>query len=70
MLWKIYIDDWDVFEQGKEMINIKSRQGTLQENNETWSGEDIGRYNPSNSSIDSESIQTYFILDTWWWIDR
>ena len=43
MLWKIYIDDWDVFEQGKEMINIESRQGTLQENNETWSGEDIGR---------------------------
>lgn len=45
--WNMYaledIDDWDVFEQGKEMINIKSRQGTLQENNETWRREDISR---------------------------
>ena len=43
MLWKIYIEDWDVFEQDKEMINKKSRQGTLQENIETWSRENIGR---------------------------
>lgn len=45
--WNMYaledIDDWDVFEQSKEMINIKSRQGTLQENNETWCREDISR---------------------------